>query len=196
MDITLIPALAAFAFATSITPGPNTLMLMASGANFGLRRTLPHMLGVGIGFTVMLAGVGLGVTELLAAVPALGLALKLACAAFLLRLAWRVAHAGPADRAARARPMSFLEAAAFQWINPKGWAMALAAVGVYAPGEGAAAVLVTAAVFGAVNLPSVGAWAAAGRMLDRWLAPPRRRRAFNRTMALLLLATLPPALLA
>jgi threonine/homoserine/homoserine lactone efflux protein len=195
MDIDLLPALVAFAFVTSITPGPNNLMLMASGANFGLRRTLPHMLGVALGFVIMAALVGLGLVQVFAALPWLYLVLKVGCVVYLLWLAWKIANAAAPDGSeAAGRPLTFVQAAAFQWVNPKAWAMALTAVTVYAPGQTTMAVLTVAAVFGAVNLPSVGSWAWLGVQMRRILTSPGRLRAFNMTMAALLVASLYPLL--
>lgn len=197
MTADLLLALVAFAFVTSITPGPNNIMLMTSGANFGFRRTLPHMAGVALGFVFMAAAVGLGLVGLFEAWPASHAVLKAASVAYLLWLAWKFAHAAPPEgRGEAGRPMTFLQAAAFQWVNPKAWAMALTAVTAYAPGQGAAAVLTVAAVFGAVNLPSVGAWALAGQAMRRFLSTPARLRAFNWTMAGLLVASLWPVLAA
>jgi threonine/homoserine/homoserine lactone efflux protein len=168
---------------------------MASGANFGLRRTLPHMLGVALGFVIMAALVGLGLVQVFAALPWLYDALKVGCVAYLLWLAWKIANAAAPDGGeAGGRPLTFLQAAAFQWVNPKAWAMALTAVTVYAPGQTTMAVLTVAAVFGAVNLPSVGSWAWLGVQMRRVLTSPGRLRAFNLTMALLLVASLYPLL--
>ena len=191
----LILALAAFALATSITPGPNNLMLMTSGANFGLRRTLPHMTGVALGFVILAVAVGLGLGQALQAWPAGLLGLKAASVVYMLWLAWKFATAAPPEPGqAAGRPMTFLQAAAFQWVNPKAWAMALTAVTVYAPGQTPAAVIATAAIFGIVNLPSVGLWALAGTALSRVLSSPSRLRAFNVTMAALLVLSLWPLL--
>jgi len=188
-------ALVAFAFVTSITPGPNNLMLMASGANFGVRRTVPHMLGVALGFMLMAALVGAGLAQVFVAAPQLYAVLKVASVAYLLVLAWKIATAPPPGDAARAgRPMTFLTAAAFQWVNPKAWAMALTAVSVYAPSQAIGGILAVAAVFGAVNLPSVGAWAVLGQGMRRVLTSPARLRAFNVGMAVLLVASLVPVL--
>ncbi len=189
-------ALAAFAFVTSITPGPNNLMLMASGANFGLRRTVPHMLGVALGFVFMAVMVGAGLAQAFAAVPQLYAALKIASVAYLLFLSWKIATAPPPGEAARAsRPMTFLAAAAFQWVNPKAWAMALTAISVYAPSQTLAGIAAVAVVFGIVNLPSVGTWAMLGQEMRRVLTNPVRMRAFNVLMAVLLVASLYPLLL-
>jgi threonine/homoserine/homoserine lactone efflux protein len=193
--IDTLPALAAFALATSITPGPNNLMLMASGANFGLRRTVPHLMGVAIGFVLMAFLVGVGLAGLFQAEPRAVLVLEIASVLYMLWLAWKIAHAAPpVEGAASGRPMSFLQAVAFQWVNPKAWAMVLTAVSVHAPDRSLGAVLLVAAVFGAINLPSVAVWAAAGQQLARVLTDRRRLVAFNRTMAVLLVASLAPVL--
>jgi threonine/homoserine/homoserine lactone efflux protein len=190
----LLLALAAFAFVTSVTPGPNNLMLLASGANFGLRRTLPHMLGIALGHAAMVALVGLGLAALFEAQPRLKLALATVSTVYLLWLAWRIATAAPpGEGRAPGRPMTFLEAAAFQWVNPKAWTMALGAVSLYATGTVASA-LTVACVFAAVNLPSVSIWAALGVRLRRLLGGRARLRAFNRVMAALLVASLWPTL--
>ena len=189
-------ALAAFAFVTSITPGPNNLMLMASGANFGVRRTVPHMMGVALGFVFMAVLVGAGLAQAFAAVPQLYTVLKVVSVAYLLYLAWKIATAPlPGDAAQAGRPMTFLAAAAFQWVNPKAWAMALTAVSVYAPSQTTAGIVAVAVVFGIVNLPSVGAWAVLGQGMRRVLTEPARMRAFNVLMAILLVASLYPVLL-
>ncbi|EAR51585.1 transporter, LysE family putative [Oceanicola granulosus HTCC2516] len=190
-------ALVAFAFVTTVTPGPNNVMLMASGANFGVRRTLPHMLGIALGLVSMILLLGFGLAQVFERLPAAGTVLKALAIAYLLYLAWRIATAEPRPDAApgaEARPMTALEAAAFQWVNPKAWAMALTGVTVYLPDRTALTILVAAALFFAVCLPCVSLWAALGQQLRRVLTNPARRRAFNVTMALLLVATLWPIL--
>ena len=195
MPAELLLALVAFAFVSSITPGPNNLMLLASGVNFGFRRSVPHMLGIGIGFTLMVALVGLGLAGIFTAWPPARPVLKIAATAYMLWLAWKIAHAAPPESAQRsARPLTFLQAAAFQWVNPKAWTMALGAIALYAPGQEAAAVLWVAAVFGMVNLPCVSSWTVLGMALRRALQNPVRLRIFNITMALLLIASLYPVL--
>ena len=195
MTLPLLLAFAAYAAVMSVTPGPNNLMLMASGTNFGFARTVPHMLGVALGFTLMIVLVGLGVASVLAVVPGLLTVIKWASVAYLLYLAARIATAPVKPLAGRsaARPMTFLQAAAFQWVNPKAWTMTLTAVSAYLPpGGGTAGLLIIAAVFGAINLPSVGLWALMGTGLRRFLADPRRLRTFNVVAALTLVATLWP----
>ena len=195
MSQDLLLALTGFAFVTSVTQGPNNLMLMASGANFGFGRTIPHMLGVGLGFTFMVAVVGIGLMQVFEAVPGSQAALRVVSVAYLLYLAWKIANAAPPEAGgATGRPLTFLQAALFQWANPKAWAMALTAITLYAPSRELGAVLVVAAVFGAINLPSVGCWTLMGRAIRRWLTSHGRLRFFNRTMAVLLVASLWPML--
>lgn len=191
----LLLALTGFAFVSSVTPGPNNLMLMASGANFGFGRTIPHMLGVGLGFTFMVFVVGIGLIQVFEMVPGSQAVLRVVSVAYLLYLAWKIANAAPPEAGGvTGRPMTFLQAALFQWANPKAWAMALTAITLYAPSRDLGAVLVVAAVFGAINLPSVGCWTLMGRAIRRWLTSHGRLRIFNRTMAVLLVASLWPML--
>lgn len=192
MDFSLLGALIGFAFVTSVTPGPNNMMLMASGANFGLRRTLPHMLGVSFGFAVMAALLGLGIDRVFALWPGLGRVLGVAAMGYILWLAWHIAKSGAPKARTVARPMSFLQACAFQWVNPKAWAMALSALAAYAPGLGG--VLVVACVFALVNLPTVSLWAAMGQGLRGILADPLRLRIFNIVMAVALVVSMLPVL--
>lgn len=195
MTYELFLALLGFAFVTSVTPGPNNMMLLASGVNFGLRRTVPHMLGISIGHAVMVFLVGLGVAGVFLAHPLALAALKVAAVGYMLWLAWKIARSGaPGEGKAGGRPMTFLQAAAFQWVNPKAWAMALGAVAAYVPEPSVAAYATVAGVFASVNLPSVAVWAAAGQGLRRWLDDPRRLRAFNWGMAALLVLSLWPVL--
>ncbi len=188
---TLILALISFAFVSSITPGPNNLMLMSSGANFGFRRSLPHMLGVALGFTFMVGLLGLGMAEVFARWPILHQILAGISALYMLWLAWKIARSGAPGEGRSDRPMTFLQAAAFQWVNPKAWVMALGAVTLYA-GLGTWAV---AAIFGAVNLPAITVWVLMGQGVRRWLTRPAQLRAFNWVMAGLLVASLGAALL-
>lgn len=187
--------LVTFAVATSMTPGPNNVMITASGANFGFVRSIPHMLGVAIGFMAMIAGIGLGLGEAFDRFPALHEILRYGGAAYLLYLAWRIATAAPmtADaRPAATRPLSFVQAALFQWVNPKGWMMAVGALGAYTTvgGDFILETLAIALVFGAVGLPSVALWALLGVGIGRLLQAPWALRAFNVTMAVLLVASL------
>ncbi len=188
--------LLAFAFVTSITPGPNNLMLMTSGANFGFARTVPHMLGVSLGHALMVFLVGIGLAQVFQVFPVLNTALKVTSVVYLLWLAWKFAHAAaPGEGAAKPRPMSFTEAAAFQWLNPKAWAMALGAVAAYAPDRTVLTYAIVAVVFCATNLPSVSVWAYGGQQVRRFLTNPRRLTVFNWTMAGLLVLSILPVVL-
>ena len=198
MTVDLLSALAAFAFVSSITPGPNNLMLMASGANFGLTRSLPHMMGVAIGFTVMIVLVGVGLMQLFDLWPASYEVLKYGSVLYLFWLAWKVANAAEPGRATEqgGNPITFLQAAAFQWVNPKAWAMALTAIAAYAPTRDIGAVLLVSAVFGAINLPSISIWTLMGQQIRHILTSPARLRAFNWTMAALLILSVMPVIFA
>ena len=190
-------ALLVYAFVSSVTPGPNNFMLLASGVNFGFVRTIPHMIGISVGFLVLLLAVGLGLGALLAAFPALHLALKLAGGAYLIYLAWRIAMSRSLDngREATARPMTFLQAASFQWVNPKAWVMAVTAMAVYAnPDAPFLSVTLIAVVFALINFPSVSTWAGFGVALRGFLSDPTRLKWFNIAMGVLLAATLWPML--
>lgn len=193
----LLAALALFAFVSSITPGQNNTMLMASGANFGFRASIPHMIGVSGGFLLLVVAVGLGLGGLFAAYPELHDVLAVAGGLYLLWLAWKIAtSSGLGMGEAGARPQTFLQAAAFQWVNPKAWAMALGAVTAYAPRDGYVAnILVVSVIFTAINLPCVASWTGFGVGLRRFLDRPAVLRAFNVGMALLLVLSLAPVAL-
>ncbi len=196
-SLSLLGPLALFALVSSITPGPNNVMLASSGLNFGFRRSVPHLLGVNLGFTLMIFLVGIGLGSVFQQTPALYTVLKYAGAAYLLYLAWKIANSGPLDEGeARGKPFTFLQAAAFQWVNPKAWVMAVGVVATYTPQNGFFANLVIATlVCGVVNLPSIGIWVTFGTALRRVLHRPAAIRAFNVGMALLLVASLYPVAL-
>lgn len=198
MTFEILTALVAFCFVGVITPGPNNLMLMASGANFGFRRTVPHMLGVGLGMPILVTLVGIGVIRVLEAYPIVQTVLTVLSVAYLLYLAWKIANAAPPRKAAEGEamgePLTFLQAAAFQWVNPKAWFMALSAITLYAGGRDPSAILWIAAVYCAVGVVSTTSWTALGQQMRRLLNSRARLRAFNWTMAALLVATLIPVL--
>jgi threonine/homoserine/homoserine lactone efflux protein len=195
MTLEIISALALFAFVSSATPGPNNLMLMASGANYGFWRTVPHMMGISCGFVVMMVLVGLGLVRIFDVFPVTYTALKVLSVVYLLYLAWKIANAAPISSAgAGGRPMTFVQAALFQWVNPKAWAMALTAITVYLGDTSLLSLALGAALFGIVNLPSVTIWTVMGQQLARLLTNPRRLRAFNWSMAALLVLSLYPVI--
>ncbi|MEK0164646.1 LysE family translocator [Phaeobacter sp. JH20_36] len=196
MTYELFLALAAFVFGTVFTPGPNNLMLMASGANFGFQRTLPHLLGVAIGFPLMILPVGLGVMQLFDAFPPLTWIMTALSVAYMLWLAWKVANAAPPqDGEAQGTPLSFLQACAFQWVNPKAWAMALGAITLYAASRDVTAILWVSGTYLLIGCFSASTWTILGQQLRRLLTRPAQLRAFNWTMAALLLASLAAILL-
>jgi threonine/homoserine/homoserine lactone efflux protein len=183
----LIP-LAIFAFVSSITPGPNNIMLTSSGLMFGFMRSIPHMLGITFGFGVLLALCAVGIGSLIVAAPALHVVLKVAGSAYLLYLAWQLRSMVFADDGRRdAKPMSFTGAAMFQFVNPKAWIMAVTGVSAFLPIVQPAwvAVGVFCLVFCAINLPCVSVWAGAGAALRRYLSQPAWQRLFCVTMVLL-----------
>ncbi len=211
MTTQFLLAIFLFCFASCATPGPNNLMLLASGVNFGFRRTLPHMMGINFGFGVMVFLVGLGLAQLFQLYPALHSIMKWGSVAFMLYLSWKIAtadapqassnkasEANPlADQATKgSQPMQWWQAALFQWINPKGWVMALSAISAYVPQENGLAsmphLLLLALMFIVVNIPVGMAWTLFGVRLRAWLEDDAQRRAFNYVMAMLLVLSLAP----
>ncbi len=186
----------AFALAMSATPGPNNAMAVASGASFGFARTVPHIVGVAIGFPAMIVAVALGAGDVLRVFPVLHLVLKWAGAAYLLWLAVKIATARPTLAAdttiRRGRPMTFIQAALFQWVNPKAWIIAISAISTYTtpdhPMLAQAAIL--ALVFVVISFPSMGFWTLTGVGAARLLRTSRAIRLFNLAMAALLVASL------
>ncbi|RRV19895.1 LysE family translocator [Stutzerimonas nitrititolerans] len=185
-----------YAFVTSVTPGPNNTMLLASGLNYGFVRSLPHVLGISIGFAVMVMGVGAGLGRLFEAYPSLYTVLRIVGGAYLMYLAWQIATAAPmGDASAHGRPFGFWKAAAFQWVNPKAWIMAIGAITAYLPvGGGMQAVVVLSLLFALVNAPSVTVWVTFGTTLRLWLTDLRHLRIFNVSMAIMLVLSLYPLL--
>jgi threonine/homoserine/homoserine lactone efflux protein len=194
MSPALFAGFLVFALVASITPGPNNLMLMASGATFGLKRTAPHMAGVVLGFGAMTLAVGLGLAEVLKASPLAFAVLRWGAAAYILYIAWRMVTAkGPGIAVTGEKPMSFLGAVAFQWINPKAWVMALGMVGTYAEREHFVVdVVIIATVTMIITLPCTLTWTSFGSGIRRWFKKPGHLKAFNWTMAALLVASLYP----
>ena len=196
MPLEILIALASFSIVAAITPGPNNIMLLTSGVNYGFRRSLPHMFGISGGFGVLLISVGLGLAQVFQVAPSLFIVIKFCGAAYLLYLAWRIAMSGPiSSGGSQGRPMTFLEAAIFQWVNPKAWVMAVTAMAVYTQESSFyASVGIVAAMFMVVSIPSVAIWCGFGVALRDWLSDSARLRAFNITMAVLLVLSLWPML--
>lgn len=197
MSFDVFLALIGFALVATITPGPNTLMLLASGVNFGFRRTIPHMVGIAVGFMSLLLAVGFGLGALFQAFPQMQTVLRIAGGAYLLYLAFRIATArsfgGRADAASR--PLTVLGAALFQWVNPKAWMMGVSAMAIYTSADAKVeTTLLVVGAFALVLTPSVTAWAGFGTALRSYLADPLRLRVFNVTMGLILALSLIPML--
>lgn len=198
-SLELMLSLIVFATVSSITPGPNNLMIMSSGLNYGFRRSLPHLLGISIGFGLMVLLIGLGAQSLFERYPFLHALMKYVGATYLCWLALKIATAPTAEvngtTKTLGKPFSFLQAAAFQWVNPKAWVMAVTALTAYLPHPSSMAdVAALSVVFMLVNFPCVGAWAGFGVGLRRILSQPGRMRTFNWATALLLLASIYPIL--
>jgi len=184
-------ALVAFSFVSAVTPGPNNVLLWASGTSFGVRRTVRHILGTALGIGIMALGVAAGLGVLIATVPGLALAMKIAGSLYLLWLACQMLGARALERGTLARPLGLGQAAVFQVINPKGWIFALGAITTFRPAElpvpvGVALVTLTMML---VILPSASIWAIGGDALGRWLSDPGTRRAISVILALLVAAT-------
>jgi threonine/homoserine/homoserine lactone efflux protein len=194
MSTTLLLSFLTFALVSSITPGPNNVMLMASGANFGFRPTLPHFAGVTLGFAAMVILVGIGLAGIFAAVPWLYDVLRWVGAGYLLFFAYKIATArGLGSAAATGRPVTFWQAVAFQWVNPKAWTMVVSAITAFAPKDpNIEHIIVITVLFLLVGLPCSLTWMTFGVGLKAALSRPAALRAFNVTMAVLLVISLYP----
>jgi threonine/homoserine/homoserine lactone efflux protein len=195
MSHSLLVAFLMFALVMFFTPGPNNIMLLSSGLTYGFRRTIPHMVGITIGFAFMVAAVGLGLGAIFIAYPVLQTILKYAGAAYLIYLAWHIGTAEPSapEQDKKNGPMTFWGAAMFQWVNAKGWVMVIGTITAYAaiasfPWN----ILIQTAISLAMGSASTVVWALFGTALRPVLSSPRAVRAFNIVMALLLLASLYP----
>ena len=190
MEYQQLFALISFAFVSTVSPGPNNIMLMTSGANVGFIRTIPHMLGVVLGFSLMVVLIGIGLMGIFAAYPLVHQILQLACFAYLFYLAMKIAMSRAVSNSeSDYKPMSFLAAVYFQWINPKAWTMALTAISVYNVAANWHGVILVSFVFAAINIPSVSIWTVAGQKLQVLLTSPSKIKYFNYGMAALLLAS-------
>lgn len=196
MSIELALAVTAFCFAGALTPGPNNVMLLASGVNFGFARTVPHMVGVVLGYALLVFVVGLGLGQTVVEHPVAFQALRIVGALYMVWLAWKIATArGGSDGEGRGAPLSFFQAVAFQWVNAKGVLVAISGVAAFTRPADFILTLGAFVVIAAVaTLVSVVIWTSFGSSLRRFLADPRKARVFNVVMAVLLLASLYPML--
>jgi threonine/homoserine/homoserine lactone efflux protein len=191
-------SLIGFAIAASITPGPNNVMVTANAARFGLAATVPHMLGIAVGFALMIILVGLGVGEALTLAPWwVSAAMRWGALAWLLVMAWGIATAPPPGKLGEGRPFGFFAAMLFQWVNPKAWLLALSIATAWVRPEGSALsqLLVIGAVFVVVNAPCALPWALLGTGAARLFTSPAVLRRFNVAMAVLLVASMLPLVL-
>lgn len=198
MSLQTLLAVLIFSTVMAFTPGPNNAMLASSGSRFGLARTLPHAAGVTLGFPVMIFLVGVGLASILLASPMLQLAMKSISCAYLLWMAFQIARSsGGKDSRGKDKPLTFLQAAAFQWINPKAWMMAVGAISAYTTANGRLylEVAIIAGISLAVSIFSTLTWAAFGAGIRRWLRSPRALHAFNIAMALSLVASMVPIMI-
>lgn len=201
MTYELIIALMAFAFVTSITPGPNNLMLMASGINFGLTKSIPHITGVGIGFILMIILVGLGLAQIFDAFPISYNVLKIISIFYLSYLAWKIATTKTnikkdISKNGKEKPITFLQAALFQWVNPKAWIMTVTAISTYAPEtQNLETIIIIAFIFGIIMLPSISIWTFLGIQMQKIINNSFRLKIFNIIAAGLLITSLLPMLI-
>ncbi len=183
----------AFAIASTGTPGPNNIMVMASGANFGYWRTIPHMLGIALGFSGMVLALGLGLSQLFAVYPQVHEILKWMGTAYLLFLAWKIGTAAkPEDAQAESAPLTFVQAALFQWVNPKAWMVGIAGLTAFTSDDGnyELQTLIIAGVFLTVSFPLSSFWCSFGTVIGRFLTSPRSLRLFNGAMASLIVGSI------
>lgn len=205
---TILP-IYAFALVTTGTPGPNNFMLLASGMNFGFKRTIPHILGISCGMVLLTFGIGLGLGAIFEAFPIVRNVLKIIAILFLTYMAYKIATApnkfeanetklneDTASNEDTVRPFKFIEAALFQWVNPKAWAMVISALATFAPNPLTTnGIAFVASGFFLVGMPTITLWVVAGKELRKFLNSPKQQKIFNFSCAGLLLATVIPILL-
>ena len=190
------PSLIPFAIAAAFTPGPNNIMIMASGLNFGWRASMPHLFGICFGFPSMFLAVGFGLGYLFERFVLLHEFVQIAGILYLLYLSWRIATAAPINLDAKqaSRPLSFIQAALFQWVNPKAWITGTSAIAAYTTigADLAVQILLVGLVFFVMTFPSAGVWMLFGAGLKKILSDPMHQKAFNVTMAMVLAASVAP----
>ncbi|WP_415229374.1 LysE family translocator [Psychromonas sp.] len=188
-------AIIMFAASTTVTPGPNNIMIMTSGLNHGVKDSIPHLLGICFGFPAMVIMVGLGFSVVFEMYPLFHEAIKVLGVAYLLYLAWLIASSQPTSlEVKKAKPLSFTQAALFQWVNPKAWVMATGAVSAYTSisSDIFSQVIFIALAFFIVAFPCVGIWLVFGVGLKKYLNSPKHQKIFNLSMALLLIGSVFP----
>ena len=191
-------AILVFAISSTVTPGPNNIMIMTSGLNFGVKRSMPHLLGICLGFPLMVVAVGLGFSAVFEKFPIVHEIIKVLGVTYLLYLAWLVASSAPTSMEGdkKSNPLTFMQAALFQWVNPKAWVMATGAIAAYTSQDTTMLlqVMVISLSFFVVSFPCVGVWLIFGSGLKRFLTEAKYQRVFNISMALLLVVSVLPVL--
>lgn len=189
----LIPVLL-FSMSTTITPGPNNIMVTASGTNFGYRRTIPHIVGIAVGLPLMIIVMGLGLGSVFKTYAWIHTVLRYAGATYLLYLSWKIAffHGSDIGDNPRTRPFSFFEALLFQWVNPKAWMMSIGAIAAFTSqrDEVYLEVFLIALIFCITCLHNVSLWTMLGVNVKRLLTKQQHRQTFNLFMAALLVISL------
>lgn len=187
MPLDILISLFALAMTAAWTPGPNNAMLASAGATFGFRACVPHIMGIGIGFPLMIFCIAMGLGQVFEASPLLQTILRWASAVVILWFAWKTATASGPSKEGGGRPLTFLQAAGFQWINPKAWVMAIAVTSQFVTGQDSTRLaIIVSLVFMAAGFSSASGWTWFGTALQHWLKTPARLMWFNRTMAMLL----------
>ncbi len=192
----LIPIII-FCFATSISPGPNNIMLMTSGVNYGIVKSIPHLLGINIGFPAMVAAIGFGLGSIFIAFPSLYLIIKTLGISYLLYLAWKIARSSmPGTYVVSNQPITFMQAVLFQWVNPKAWVMAIGAIASFTTSEKMVSqILMIVAGYAIVGGMCIATWLCAGAAMKRFLQNEKLLKIFNLMMAtLLVMSVIPMAL--
>ena len=182
MTVELIFALFIFAFVSSITPGPNNIMLMASGTNFGFRKTIPHILGINIGYSMLTFSLGIGLMEVFNLFPLIKIILKSLCSGYLVYLSYRIATSSTGtdkNEKQKSRPFSFTEAMLFQWVNPKGWTMALSAITIYSPTNALSGIILVTVAFSITNFPCQCLWTLLGQQFRKLMSSSFKLKMFN-----------------
>ena len=199
MTYELITALLLFTFVATVTPGPNNIMLLASGMNYGVLRTIPHILGICLGFPAMVFFVGIGLSKVFDLFPQTYTIMKVLSTLYLLFLAWKIATAIRPDTDSikqTGKPLTFLQAASFQWVNPKAWAMSMSAITLYAPPNPPLDnILLITLAFALTALPAISLWVFLGKKLRQLLGDDHKMRIFNIICAALLVISLYPMLM-
>jgi threonine/homoserine/homoserine lactone efflux protein len=195
--VELIAAIFLFAIATSVSPGPNNIMVMSSGANYGIKQSFPMLAGICIGFPVMVITIGLGMGSIFKLYPEILIAMNIVGTLYLLYLAYLIGTASPQSiENNNSKPLTFVQAALFQWVNPKAWIMATGAVSAYVTSQSDPfnQIILIALVFFVISLPSVGVWLIFGVSLKSFMANRHKQKIFNMFMSMLLILSLLPAL--